>query len=74
MKSREMENFRFSVFYNQSKLINQERNDVLTTEEKSVRFFKRFFCDTKSILLIKKRKEIEMLRFFDIFFKNMENW
>jgi len=56
MKSREMKNFRFSVFYKQSELVNQERKDVITTEKKSVRLFKRFFCETRSLSLIKKIK------------------
>jgi len=46
-----MKDFRLPMFNNQAKLIQDRRNNVITTKEKRVGFFKRFFLiNEKSII------------------------
>jgi len=58
------------MFDSETKLSEKRGNDVVTIKESSIWFFETFlFYEIKSLLFIKERKKVGILRFFDLFLK-----
>jgi len=54
--SRKIENIKFSMFNNKSKLFEQRRNDIVTTKKICVCFFKGFFLRNKNFIVYERKE------------------
>ena len=54
MRFSKVKNFSLSMFNNQTKLTQNERNNIITAKEKQIGFFQRFFLRNKESIIYKR--------------------
>ena len=67
-----MENFRFSIFGSESKLVKEWSDNVITIEKNSISFIKHFILWNKKSIVYKRKKwdrDIEILILFSKIWK-----